>query len=341
MNNYVYDDDYAPLLPKGTILKITAWHDNTAANKSNPDPNAVGRLGRPHRRRDGPRVGQHHLHERRGLQEGSRRAQGQDGDHDRAPAAVVSRRVLNLKGRRSRRPFVFRRSFSCLLDSSGASARLLVVAACSPAPDALAQQLAMEPLKDSGSEHLSRVRRLVPERRRHLQAADRLLQPQQEADPRHPDRAQQPHRAGRSRPGPAHALPRRAAAGASSRSRCRRISATRSSIWTLTANGKTVTIPFGLTKGYQIEPYKDAAMGNTPPTIKFAEDGAAMTGPPGAAVDVSDAHRRRRRGRFRITFWITDDGHDETPTGGGAAAPLRRRRRPRGPPPARPRARST
>jgi hypothetical protein len=37
--NYVYADDAAPLLPKGTILRITAWHDNTAANKSNPDPN--------------------------------------------------------------------------------------------------------------------------------------------------------------------------------------------------------------------------------------------------------------------------------------------------------------
>ena len=38
-NNYFYADDAAPLLPKGTILKITAWHDNTAANKTNPDPN--------------------------------------------------------------------------------------------------------------------------------------------------------------------------------------------------------------------------------------------------------------------------------------------------------------
>jgi hypothetical protein len=38
-NTYVYADDVAPLLPKGTILKITAWHDNTAAKKSNPDPN--------------------------------------------------------------------------------------------------------------------------------------------------------------------------------------------------------------------------------------------------------------------------------------------------------------
>jgi hypothetical protein len=38
-NSYVYADDAAPLLPKGTILRITAWHDNTAAKKSNPDPN--------------------------------------------------------------------------------------------------------------------------------------------------------------------------------------------------------------------------------------------------------------------------------------------------------------
>ena len=37
--NYVYADDAAPILPKGTILKFTSWHDNTAANKENPDPN--------------------------------------------------------------------------------------------------------------------------------------------------------------------------------------------------------------------------------------------------------------------------------------------------------------
>ena len=39
MTTYVYADDAAPLLPKGTMLKVTAWHDNTAAKKSNPDPN--------------------------------------------------------------------------------------------------------------------------------------------------------------------------------------------------------------------------------------------------------------------------------------------------------------
>jgi hypothetical protein len=38
-NNYVFADDAAPLLPKGTILKVTSWHDNTAQNPNNPDPN--------------------------------------------------------------------------------------------------------------------------------------------------------------------------------------------------------------------------------------------------------------------------------------------------------------
>ena len=37
-NNYVYTDDVAPLLPKGTLLRVTAWHDNTSANRDNPDP---------------------------------------------------------------------------------------------------------------------------------------------------------------------------------------------------------------------------------------------------------------------------------------------------------------
>ena len=36
--NYVYTDDSAPVLSKGTILHLTAWHDNTASNRANPDP---------------------------------------------------------------------------------------------------------------------------------------------------------------------------------------------------------------------------------------------------------------------------------------------------------------
>lgn len=37
-NNYVYAEHVAPLLPKGTTVVVTAWHDNTADNPNNPDP---------------------------------------------------------------------------------------------------------------------------------------------------------------------------------------------------------------------------------------------------------------------------------------------------------------
>ena len=40
---YPYTDDVAPILPAGTIIHVTSWHDNTAANKYNPNPrNWVG-----------------------------------------------------------------------------------------------------------------------------------------------------------------------------------------------------------------------------------------------------------------------------------------------------------
>jgi hypothetical protein len=35
---YNYADQIQPLLPKGTVLHIVSWHDNSAANKWNPDP---------------------------------------------------------------------------------------------------------------------------------------------------------------------------------------------------------------------------------------------------------------------------------------------------------------
>ena len=38
MTNYIYADDAAPAFPKGTVIHVTAWYDNTKANKNNPDP---------------------------------------------------------------------------------------------------------------------------------------------------------------------------------------------------------------------------------------------------------------------------------------------------------------
>jgi len=40
---YNYQDQAAPLVPAGTVIHIISWHDNSAANRNNPDPqNWVG-----------------------------------------------------------------------------------------------------------------------------------------------------------------------------------------------------------------------------------------------------------------------------------------------------------
>jgi hypothetical protein len=38
MTNYIYADDAAPVFPKGTVIHVSAYYDNTTANKNNPDP---------------------------------------------------------------------------------------------------------------------------------------------------------------------------------------------------------------------------------------------------------------------------------------------------------------
>ena len=43
--NYIYADDVTPLLPAGTVLHMIGIHDNTAANRRNPDPNMWAGFG--------------------------------------------------------------------------------------------------------------------------------------------------------------------------------------------------------------------------------------------------------------------------------------------------------
>ena len=38
MTNYIFEDDASPAFPKGTIIHVTAYYDNTRNNKDNPDP---------------------------------------------------------------------------------------------------------------------------------------------------------------------------------------------------------------------------------------------------------------------------------------------------------------
>jgi hypothetical protein len=41
----LYDDDAQPLLPAGTVLHVIGWHNNTAGNKFNPDPDNLVTYG--------------------------------------------------------------------------------------------------------------------------------------------------------------------------------------------------------------------------------------------------------------------------------------------------------
>ena len=36
MTNYIYTDDAAPVFPKGTVIHVSAWYDNTKNNPTNP-----------------------------------------------------------------------------------------------------------------------------------------------------------------------------------------------------------------------------------------------------------------------------------------------------------------
>ena len=92
MTSYVYADDAAPLLPKGTIIKVDGVARQHRGEQEQSRSERVGRLRRSHGRRDGARVGQRHLHERRRLQgrtRGAPRATRREA-HDAAATTAVA-----------------------------------------------------------------------------------------------------------------------------------------------------------------------------------------------------------------------------------------------------------
>jgi hypothetical protein len=50
--------------------------------------------------------------------------------------------------------------------------------------------------------------------------------------------------------------------------------------WTITANGQTNSIPLGVVKGYQVEPFLEAAQKNEPPRLQLDAKGPTYFGPP-------------------------------------------------------------
>lgn len=74
--------------------------------------------------------------------------------------------------------------------------------------------------------------------------------------------------------------------------------------WTLVANGQQTQIPMGLNPLYEVEPFKDAAQGNTPPVLRFEPDGASLTGPP---TGIAASFETAMPGPLTLTVWASDD----------------------------------
>jgi hypothetical protein len=73
--------------------------------------------------------------------------------------------------------------------------------------------------------------------------------------------------------------------------------------WTIVANGKTTAIPASLKPDGEISPYQEAAVGNTPPVLRFDEHGPSVQGPQGLIVQ-----RTAKVGEpLPLTVWVSDD----------------------------------
>jgi hypothetical protein len=73
--------------------------------------------------------------------------------------------------------------------------------------------------------------------------------------------------------------------------------------WTIVANGQAMSVPLGVIKDYKVEPLEDAAMGNTPPVLRFQPGGPTHTGPPrGITTSLSTTLPEP----LVLTVWATD-----------------------------------
>src|ERR1700674_4416268 len=76
--------------------------------------------------------------------------------------------------------------------------------------------------------------------------------------------------------------------------------------WTIFANGKDTSIPLRLHPDYLISPFSEIAVNNTPPVIKFEENGGSLQGPiatlTNAAVRTASLSEP-----LALTIWGTHD----------------------------------
>jgi hypothetical protein len=75
--------------------------------------------------------------------------------------------------------------------------------------------------------------------------------------------------------------------------------------WTIVANGQTTTIPMHLDPLWIVAPFKDVALGNTPPVLRLSEQGESFTGPPSG---IAASYTTTVSSPLTLNAWATDDG---------------------------------
>jgi hypothetical protein len=76
--------------------------------------------------------------------------------------------------------------------------------------------------------------------------------------------------------------------------------------WTISANGMFTSFPLRLNPDYLISPFSEIAVNNTPPVIKFAENGTALQGPI-ATLTNAQVRSVSLSEPLALTIWATDD----------------------------------
>jgi hypothetical protein len=74
--------------------------------------------------------------------------------------------------------------------------------------------------------------------------------------------------------------------------------------WTIVANGQTTVVPMSLNPLWIVEPFKDAGIGNTPPSVRFEPGGPAYQGPPEKRGPSFTASVNQP---LALNVWVSDD----------------------------------
>jgi hypothetical protein len=76
--------------------------------------------------------------------------------------------------------------------------------------------------------------------------------------------------------------------------------------WTIVANGQSTSIPLRLNNDYVVSPFTEIAVGNTPPVIRFDQNGSTIQGPI-ATLAQAASRTASLSAPLPLTVWATDD----------------------------------